>query len=611
MEYAAGGSLHSILSSQDQRSKLFPSSRLYVAHALVAALEYLHANKLFHRDVKPENICLWEGWESNPKMLLIDFGIASRVAERESGTVLSTFPGTIPYMADECLRRPQKFTDKSEVFAAGVVFLNLLTGDCSLSSFDHRDVTKDEIIAHVDYSAGPWLADTEVELAALSRQCLMKNPDSRPTIPYLLTELDRLRRLAGDERYLAPHMRNRIQSHNQLARPSRLPPHVDTFSCVGCGKQRVDGVLCGRYHFTCSSGTCLEEMVREQLGVDRFKCPEPSCSMHFFLIDVYGKVPADLYHQAVLATELVHTNADLSNKLAEAVKVFTNGLDRTERNIKVEIVRASSDAIAAKLGAVHDVKEELSSIIAHLKSLSDSADEISRTRDRLEKEIQDLRSQGRLENIQEITSRLGDLDLMLVAGISLIASGRLQCPRLCFLLPVQSRRGIQSRLVLANEYQLYFLCAHDRSPVKTSVLIRDPKKWVRKAAPFVRFALFSLRMLVTVYGGIQDLPDVIGGNTLQEKMDNVLGEMELLLTPEDIRSIEEWVAGVSDRPELMNAISCREREISEEAYGALVEEAYKPSNRGWKNEMEIGRSKGGSFAWVKKENVGAWKLSAL
>jgi hypothetical protein len=93
-------------------------------------------------------------------------------------------------------------------------------------------------------------------------------------------------------------------------------------------------------------------------------------------------------------------------------------------------------------------------------------------------------------------------------------------------------------------------------------------------------------------------------------MDHVLKEMEAVLEPDDIRDLEEWIDGVSRVPEeWMHGIVAREKEISEEAHAALVQEAYKPKNRGWMNEMEIGQ-KGDVFAWVKKENLVAWKSSS-
>jgi Protein kinase domain len=625
MEYAAGGSLHSILSSTELKANLSPNSRLYVAHALVSALEYLHSHNIFHRDVKPENMCLWEDWENNPKMVLIDFGIASRVAERAAGSLLSSrLPGTPTYMADECLRQPQQFTEKSEVFACGVVFVNLLVGDCFLS-FDHRTANEDNLLTHLDKSAGPWLANTDRGLAALASQCLSKNPGNRPTISDVLAGLGKLRDVACAEEFVGLSSQKRIQSHNRASRQTILPPLVGDSICVACGKQRAEGILCQKRHFTCSVGSCVEEMVREQLGDRRYKCPSPSCGQHFVLFDFYGKIGGDLYGQAVLAATIYDQNAqiaaDLEDTIVRAVtKAMDNKLAQVEQNIKGHTQRNASD-IVTRLSAFRDTKLELSSINAHVVSLLAVAEENSRKQDRWKKDLQHLLDKERYgeeaseeeekelkEAIHHISTKLEKLSLSHASAVSLNASGHLQCPRLCLLWPVRSRRGIRSKLSIADQYQLVFLCAHDRSPIKTSVIIKNPKKWLRKATPFVKFSLFSLRILAAVYGiPVPFLPDSIVGNNLSNRVDNVLREMALLLEAEDIRSLEEWVEGVSDQRDLIAAIARRDSEISAEAYQALADEAYKPKNCGWKDEMEIAEKDGGVFAWVKKENVQAWK----
>jgi hypothetical protein len=208
---------------------------------------------------------------------------------------------------------------------------------------------------------------------------------------------------------------------------------------------------------------------------------------------------------------------------------------------------------------------------------------------------------------KQIVAALDNLSLTYTAGTQLIASGRLHCPRLFLLWPVRSRRGIRSELSIATEYQLIFLCARDMSPVSSPVIIKDAKKWLKQAAPLVKFALFSIRASAAACGGIPvpSLPDCIVGESLSDRWYRVLREMEILLTLEDIRSLEEWMDGAAGGHSLNLAIAMLEGDIPEEAYEALLEEAYKPMNRGWMDEMEIAQRDKGEFAWVKKENGAA------
>jgi Protein kinase domain len=621
MEYAAGGSLHSILLSADSRSKLAPGSRLYVAEALIAALQYLHENKVFHRDVKPENMCFWDGWDTNPKMVLIDFGIASRVAERASGALLTSCPGTVPYMAEECLLQSCPFTDKSEVFAVGVVLANLITGDCSLTRFNHRNTTPDEILSFLDTTAGPWTAETGAALSSLACLCLKKNPDERPTVSEVLVDVKQIRSLLCSDDVLEPRVSARIRAHNTRSRPSRLPTEAGPSTCVCCNMHRAEGVTCGKGHFTCVSGTCLEETVRAQLGDKKFKCPGPDCIKFFQPIDFYGKLGADLYGDALLAADQVEDKSEAVTEMNGAILQAIGGLKETiensEQSRKGDMHSSVGNIIGSSLATVRDGTVDLSVINTNINCILKSVDERSRKEERFEKDLRRLsekqaRGERDLEaQFERILQRIESLRLAHAEGVAQIASGRLQCPRLCILWPVRTHRGLRRRFSIASEYQLVFLCAHDRSPVRTSVTIKEPKKWLKKAAPLVKFALFSMRTLAIVCGGIPlpSLPDFVTGNSMLDRMDQVLQEMEILLEQDDIRSLEEWVESISDESSWIDEISSRERQITEEAYGALVEEAYKPKNRGWMNEMEIAQ-KDGAFAWVKKENVRAWKSSS-
>jgi serine/threonine protein kinase len=622
MEYAVGGSLHLILSSVEQKAKFSPKMRLQTAEALVAALQYLHSNSIFHRDIKPENICFWEGWETNLKMVLIDFGIASRVAERSSVGLLTKCAGTIPYMADECLSSSSRFTEKSEAFAVGVVLANLLTGDCLLACLNnHRETSPGEILLHADSSGGIWVCDIDKELAAISCQCLLKDPKQRPTVSDMLTKLKGLHARISTESFLDPRVSKRIRSYNSLSRPTTALSPVGLVRCVVCSVQQPEGALCPKNHLTCSSGSCLDELVREHLGLKKFKCPASECSEHFEPIDLYGKLTMDLYGTMILAADGVADRTERVDDWKESILSHIMDLklriSQSEHSIKGEIRASAVDIIGASLSVVSDSNMDMSSIKENIQSLLVVADKQSRQQDRLEKDLRSLIEKQRRGEVdteakqQEILTKLESLSLSHAGGVALIASGRIQCPRLCLLCPVRSHRGLRSRLTMAHEYQLIFLCAHDKSPVATPVIIKEPKKWLKKAAPVVKFALFTLRAFAIVYGGIPlpSLPECIVGKNLSERMDQVLKEMEILVTEEDIKSVQDWLDDISCQSQWSDTIASHESAISEEAYSTLATEAYKPNNRGWMNEMEIAQNDGGVFAWVKKENAGLWKSS--
>lgn len=86
---------------------------------ILNALAYAHRHKVVHRDVKPENVILFEDGTAR----LADFGIA-RICERT--LVQGEGTGTIGYMAPE--QAYGQTTYASDVFSVGVLFYELMTG---------------------------------------------------------------------------------------------------------------------------------------------------------------------------------------------------------------------------------------------------------------------------------------------------------------------------------------------------------------------------------------------------------------------------------------------------------------------------------------------------
>jgi hypothetical protein len=67
--------------------------------------------------------------------------------------------------------------------------------------------------------------------------------------------------------------------------------------------------------------------------------------------------------------------------------------------------------------------------------------------------------------------------------------------------------------------------------VQTSVTIKHVRAWLQKVAPFLKFAIFLIHVLVTVYGiPIPQLPNFIPGTNREEKLNEVIEHMEKLLS---------------------------------------------------------------------------------
>jgi beta-lactam-binding protein with PASTA domain/tRNA A-37 threonylcarbamoyl transferase component Bud32 len=120
MEYVGGATLREVLR---ERGKLTPAEAVAVMDYVLAALGAAHAAGLVHRDVKPENVLI----TPDGRVKVADFGLARAIA----GTTLTgddgMLLGTASYVSPEQVRDGAADA-RSDVYSAGVLFFELLTG---------------------------------------------------------------------------------------------------------------------------------------------------------------------------------------------------------------------------------------------------------------------------------------------------------------------------------------------------------------------------------------------------------------------------------------------------------------------------------------------------
>ena len=140
---------------------------------VASGLEALHANALFHRDVKPANILL----DSAGVAYITDFGLA-----KDSQGSLLTRPGqalgSMDYMAPEQIRA-EEVTAASDVYALGCVMFESISGKPPFADRQGMRV----LWAHLqDEPPDPCsaLASAPPELAPTILRALAKDPAERP-----------------------------------------------------------------------------------------------------------------------------------------------------------------------------------------------------------------------------------------------------------------------------------------------------------------------------------------------------------------------------------------------------------------------------------------------
>jgi fused len=147
----AVGELFEVL---DDEQSLGEAEVAAIARQLVAALHYLHSNRVIHRDMKPQNILVG----ARKRVKLCDFGFARAMSSQT--LVLTSIKGTPLYMAPELVQE-QPYTHAVDLWSLGVI----------LYGARMRWATRLEIA----------LLSCSPPSAALSQSCLWAAPPSSPT----------------------------------------------------------------------------------------------------------------------------------------------------------------------------------------------------------------------------------------------------------------------------------------------------------------------------------------------------------------------------------------------------------------------------------------------
>ena len=113
LEYCNMGNLSEHISNNYTKGE-----DLKYTEQIFAGLEYLHENKILHRDIKPHNILIKDGI-----IKISDFGFAKAFEKNE---LITTFCGSPLYMAPEIIK-DKEYNSKSDIWSLGVIIYELIT----------------------------------------------------------------------------------------------------------------------------------------------------------------------------------------------------------------------------------------------------------------------------------------------------------------------------------------------------------------------------------------------------------------------------------------------------------------------------------------------------
>ncbi|MCL6670313.1 MULTISPECIES: serine/threonine-protein kinase [Streptomyces] len=176
MRYVDGSDLRHLL---DRRGPLAPSTTLRIAAQVASALDAAHEHGLVHRDVKPGNILVARGTDSDhpEHTYLTDFGLTKKSLSLTGFTSVGQFVGTLDYVAPEQISgRP--VDGRCDVYGFACVIYETLAGRPPF----RRDDDMALLWAH-QYDQPPPLTEFRPDLPAavdtVFDRALAKSPDDR------------------------------------------------------------------------------------------------------------------------------------------------------------------------------------------------------------------------------------------------------------------------------------------------------------------------------------------------------------------------------------------------------------------------------------------------
>ena len=178
LEYCNNGDLFDWINKTKQCEETFN-----VIKQILEGMNYLHQNKIIHRDIKPQNILL-----HNSIIKICDFGFSQYFNNQLS--LFRTVCGTPLYMSPEIINL-QDYTIKSEIWSLGILFYNIFFNEHPygelLSVVDYRNkLTNPANLKNINIFNDTYC---NYIFNNIINSMLCINPNLRPTTETILNEI--------------------------------------------------------------------------------------------------------------------------------------------------------------------------------------------------------------------------------------------------------------------------------------------------------------------------------------------------------------------------------------------------------------------------------------
>ncbi|XP_062123831.1 mitogen-activated protein kinase kinase kinase 7-like [Drosophila sulfurigaster albostrigata] len=183
-EYSDCGSLYDYL-----QKKIVRVSNIEKLHWMLQCangMEYLHSKKTVHRDLKTQNLLLFNNYRT---LKICDFGTVKQYATENTELI-----GTIGYMAPEVCTADGKYTEKCDVFSYGITFWEVFAEKKPFDELKKKNMHPLAIQYKISNGARPDINDMHIckdsdPVKTIIKKCWDQDPDNRPTMKRLVAFL--------------------------------------------------------------------------------------------------------------------------------------------------------------------------------------------------------------------------------------------------------------------------------------------------------------------------------------------------------------------------------------------------------------------------------------
>ena len=170
MEYVRGGPLYRHIPAN---SGLKEDETRRIFQQLVSALTFCHAQGVYHRDIKPDNLLV----DEHGNLKVADFGLSAHADTARREALLHTVCGTPLYVPPEVFARRGYDGAKADAWSCGIVLFVLAAGRKPFRDDDF--ITLYRTICRGDYRCPRTFSP---ELVRIVRRLLQPNPAHRITL---------------------------------------------------------------------------------------------------------------------------------------------------------------------------------------------------------------------------------------------------------------------------------------------------------------------------------------------------------------------------------------------------------------------------------------------